>query len=171
MVIHADHTNLSVKLTPVGGGEIIEATQLFNENRLDAWTAPVVAGVYNVEIKASAWRGQTTMSYGTVQNADPTPAQVVFSRPLNQSPPHLTGPLTVAANSLALVFFGQGGGSASFSPATANSPTVLIDEGSGDFQSTTLGIAIGRLPESGQGSFTFPFGSYSRAGIVFAPMG
>jgi hypothetical protein len=79
--------------------------------------------------------------------------------------------LTVAANSLALVFFGQGGASASFSPATANSPTVLIDEGSGDFQSTTLGIAIGRLPESGPGSFTFPFGSYSRAGIVFAPKG
>jgi hypothetical protein len=48
---------------------------------------------------------------------------------------------------------------------------VLIDEGSGDYQSTVIGLAIGSLAESGQGSFTFAFGSHARAGLVFAATG
>jgi hypothetical protein len=171
LAIMANNDNLSVKLTPTGGGATIEATRVFDEDKLDAWIAPITAGTYNVVITAVAWRGQTTMSYGTVQHSALTPVQVVSSQPLHQSAPHLTQALTVPANGLALVLFGAIAGSGSYVPPAANNPTVLIDEGSGDYQSTVIGLAIGSLAESGQGSFTFAFGSHARAGLVFAATG
>src|SRR5690606_5622908 len=52
MAIMANNDNLSVKLTPTGGGATIDATRLFDEDKLDAWIAPITAGTYNVVITA-----------------------------------------------------------------------------------------------------------------------
>jgi len=161
-------TNDSVALTPSAGGASIEAVQQFTQSRLEVWTAPIAAGTYDVVVTASGWRQQTTLSYGTVQRTDPVPAQVVSSRPSGQSAPHLTPAVTVPTNGLALAFFGEDGG-ATITPATANAPTVLIDEGSGMIQGETLGIAVGSLIASGQASFQFAFGTHARGALVFAP--
>src|SRR5690606_5776800 len=106
--------------------------------RLEVWLASVPADNYDIAITLAAWSKTSVLGYGTVLNANSTPTQVVNNSPGYDSPPHLTPAMTVPANGLALVFFAEYGG-ASITPATANSPTVLIDEGSAPaFESETF---------------------------------
>jgi lysophospholipase L1-like esterase len=161
----------SVTLTPSGGGDPINATQLFEEigdSRLEAWLASVLADDYDIAITLTGWSKTSVLCYRTVRNANPVPAQVAHSSPGYDSPPHLTPAMTVPANGLALVFFAEYGG-ASITPATANSPTVLVAEGHAPaFEGETIGVAIGIIPASGQGSFQFAYGNCPRGGVVFA---
>lgn len=178
LAIKAANANAAVLYGPAGGpaGERVPATRLWSQTAsgtgtLEVWTFPVAAaGLYDVAVTASGWRGQTTMSYGSVQNAQGALAQIDSAAPADEGQPHATGALTVPTNGLALAFFGEYGG-ASITPATANAGTALVDEGSGVFQGETHGVAVAARTTSGAASFAFAFGTWPRGAVVFRAAG
>lgn len=156
----------------------VEATRqrtVLADAGLSVWTAPVVsAGEKSVVATFGAFKGQSTMAWGVVTGADPSPTQISppndVMAPASQASPHLTDPLTLPASGVAVAFFGEYGG-ASIDPATANVPTVLAGSGRGTFQGETLGIAVASQAMSGAASFGFVFGSFARTALVFKAAG
>ena len=110
------------------------------------------------------------MLYGYLKNADATPTQQDGALTGYQSAPHETPSLTIPANGIALGWLFEDGG-ASVTPATAISPSVLIDEVQVAYQGATNGLAMAMRSTTGTIGFDFAFGLYPRAGVVFKALG
>ena len=139
---------------------------------LDIWTIAITAtGSKAVTVSYPSFVNQTTMSYGVITGADPTPTQVDYTAPANESQPHVTSNLTVPASGLALAFFAEYGGGSATSGST-NSGTTQVDELLGTASSgERMGIIVGTRTTSGTASFSFAFGTFTRAGMVFKAAG
>lgn len=159
----------------VGGVAATKRRGISLDSSISLWTVPVTAtGARDVVVVYGSFKGQTTLSWGIVRNADPTPVQVDPGAdgggPGYDGQPFLTAALTVPASGIAVAFFNEYGGG-SITPATTNAGTTLVDEGNGTFQSETLGICVGERTTSGAASFNFAFGNWGRIAIVFKAAG
>ncbi len=165
-------TSSPINSVTIGG---VPATRVMRQMRgtvraIEVWTCPVAAGNHDITIANPASRSHHVVTYGVLQNADPTPVAGVGNEPTNQSAPHLTPPFTVPASGLALAWFLETGGAA-ITPATANVPTMFVGAAKAIYQNATEGLALGLQRTSGQASFNFAFGTYARTAIVFKARG
>ncbi|MBN8808862.1 MAG: SGNH/GDSL hydrolase family protein [Sphingomonas sp.] len=143
-----------------------------NGDSLDIWTCPIAAaGARTVVVTYGGFTNQTTLAWGVMTGADPTPVQVDYGAPANESQPHLTNALTVPASGLALAFLSEYGG-AGATGGSVNSGTTPVDELLGAVSNgERVGLIVAKRTTSGVASFDFAFGTFSRGAVVFKAAG
>ena len=154
----------------VGGVPAVRrATQVgvYGELTLEVWTTPLAgAGPQGVLVAFAAGQNKSAISWGVITGADAAPALVSVDA-VDGPDPHATDSLSVPVNGLALGYFGEYGGAA-ITPATLVAGTA-VDEGSVTFQGESFGLAIGKRANTGAFSWTFGYGPYPIAALVFTP--
>lgn len=128
------------------------------------------AGGKDIVVSFSGTQEAAYVSWGVVENADPTPTQVDRPAFSSDSPPFLTGALTVPASGIAVVFMQEYGG-APLSPFTTNAGTDFVHEGSASYNGESVGIVTATRAASGTGSFNGSYPGNSRGALVFKAAG
>lgn len=140
-----------------------------------AYRVAVTAGqTGNVVVTLPASKALSAISYGTVQNADPTPVSASANAADNGAhPAYATASVTVPASGIALGFLGQYGDNArAAGSVTGAGNTQFVSGFSAVSNGEKVGVIGGRSTANGSVGFSFDgFGTWPVGIVVFKAAG